>query len=267
MMMMVCIKCKQCCPADLCSLCSSSWQSLQVRVSQVSQKSLRASCLCTGQKTGLWPDVPTDSTTQNQSKARCFDYFSLLYFILTVYDSHMFSYAPCQTQSKWGKLSGLALMKTLQAEQATLSKTLPVAIATVPQFCLLNVKTRQSVHSCRKIQTSSIPLEQSRLLPLRKQLYGNCLANKGRLKRKLISLWHIPGDTSSFLRILWSLVNLTLWCASMQVLQSHSPHSTQNPIALALSSQLVHTCYRAKQLRHFLNQGFYRFHQGTFKTF
>lgn len=28
----------------------------------------------------------------------------------------------------------------------------------------------------------------------------------------------------------------------MQVLHNHSPHSTQNPTALALSSQLVHTC-------------------------
>lgn len=49
--------------SDLCSLCSSSWQSLQVSLSQVSQKSLSASCLWIGQKTVLWPDVLTDSAT------------------------------------------------------------------------------------------------------------------------------------------------------------------------------------------------------------
>lgn len=63
---MFCFSCLPDLPDDvlshLCSLCSSSWQSLQVKVSHVSQKSLRASCLCTGQKTGRWPDVPTDST-------------------------------------------------------------------------------------------------------------------------------------------------------------------------------------------------------------
>jgi len=53
---------------------------------------------------------------------------------------------------------------------------------------------------------------------------------------------HSPEDTSSFFLIIWSLVNFTRWWASMQVLHSHSPHSTQNPTALALSSQLVHTC-------------------------
>lgn len=45
----------------LCSLCSSSWQSLQVKVSQVSQKSFSGSCLWMGQKTGLCPGVATDS--------------------------------------------------------------------------------------------------------------------------------------------------------------------------------------------------------------
>lgn len=45
----------------LCSLCSKSWQSLHVKVSQVSQKSFSGSCLWMGQKTGLCPAVPTDS--------------------------------------------------------------------------------------------------------------------------------------------------------------------------------------------------------------
>lgn len=46
---------------NLCSLCSNSWQSLQVSVSQVSQKSFSGSCLWMGQKTGRCPDAPTDS--------------------------------------------------------------------------------------------------------------------------------------------------------------------------------------------------------------
>lgn len=55
-----------CCDAErvaiyLCSLCSSSWQSRHVRVSQVSQKSFSGSCLWMGQKTGLCPDETTVS--------------------------------------------------------------------------------------------------------------------------------------------------------------------------------------------------------------
>lgn len=55
-------------------------------------------------------------------------------------------------------------------------------------------------------------------------------------------------SASSFVRILWSFVIFTLWWASTQVLHSHSPHSTQNPIVPALSSQLVHTLERQHQL-------------------
>lgn len=54
----------------LCSLCSNSWQSLQVSVSQVSQKSFSGSCLWMGQKTGRCPDVPTDSR-QEKSVLSC----------------------------------------------------------------------------------------------------------------------------------------------------------------------------------------------------
>lgn len=221
---------KQYGPADLCSLCSSSWQSLQVSVSHVSQKSLRASCLCTGQKTGLWPDVPTDSTKQNHQSQ-----FHILSFISSL--SLWLPYVPIcplpnsikKRETKWVSSNENS---TGQASHSL--KTLLVAIATV--LSLLNVQNRCSTplvrHPNYNKTTRPKHLQQS---------YRNCLANLSNCKWKWISLHHIPGDTSSFLRILWSLVNLTRWCASMQVLQSHSPHSTQNPMALALSSQLVQT--------------------------
>ena len=37
-------------------------------MSHVSQKSFRASCLCTGQKTGRCPDAPTASVSQGNER-------------------------------------------------------------------------------------------------------------------------------------------------------------------------------------------------------
>lgn len=47
-------------------------------------------------------------------------------------------------------------------------------------------------------------------------------------------------SSSSLVLMEWSFVTRTLWCASMHAWHSQSWQSTQNPVAEALSSQLVH---------------------------
>lgn len=76
------------------------------------------------------------------------------------------------------------------------------------------------------------------------------LASLSSSQNFTVRVWVLPdaASASSFVRILWSFVIFTLWWASTQVLHSHSPHSTQNPIVPALSSQLVHTLERQHQL-------------------
>ena len=58
----------------------------------------------------------------------------------------------------------------------------------------------------------------------------------------------VPSATSSFCRMVWSLVNLTLWCASTQVKHRNSTQSTQNPEASVLSSQLMQICGQRAQV-------------------
>lgn len=144
-MMMVCGYCKHCGSADLCSLCSSSWQSLQVRVSHVSQKSLRASCLCTGQKTGLWPDVPTDSATQN--------HLSQIHLFLLISPRILYSpslwmpyvlICPLPNSIKMRETKWVSFNENSTGWASESLKTLPVSIATVLRFSLLNVQNRYS---------------------------------------------------------------------------------------------------------------------------
>lgn len=58
----------------LWSLCLSSWQSLQVRRSQVSQNSFNGSCLWMSQKTGFCVEAPIASVNEQEDKFICVEF-------------------------------------------------------------------------------------------------------------------------------------------------------------------------------------------------
>lgn len=73
---------------------------------------------------------------------------------------------------------------------------------------------------------------------------------------KYVNELSVPFDTSSLLVIVWSLVNLTLWCATTQVAHRYSTQFKQNPTASVLSLQVMQIWGREQKkitFRYLLN--------------